>query len=397
MKQISAWIVCLLLLIHEGAPNPRPINLGSVGNVFTSSRDIGVGIVSNAGKFLPTPKGLFESGKNVIAGYPFEFVSTSINAICSAAVSTNAVIPKITPDIHKMQFQLRTPCKKYSFPLMHANEMWKSPEFDYRKKTVILATGWTTTVNETDTISQMAQAYHCRGDVNFIAVDVASYVDTLYTWSALNTEQIGENIGKGLMQLSEITPLENIHLIGHSLGAHIVGAAGRTFNYLTGKQIPRITGLDPAKPCFNEGENLSGLLRGDAQFIDVIHSNPGVLGKRDPMGDVDFYPGGLDPLPTGCLSVVCAHERAWLYYTESVYPGNENNFMAVRCSSLTRLKNNKCPGRSIPMGYASPNHLKGNYFLDVNGEAPFGMDGNKDRDERNKNCGLCPNSSGELV
>lgn len=46
--------------------------------------------------------------------------------------------------------------------------MWTSPEFDPNKKVVILATGWTTTVNETDTIDVFAKAYACRGDVNFV-------------------------------------------------------------------------------------------------------------------------------------------------------------------------------------------------------------------------------------
>lgn len=80
--------------------------------------------------------------------------------------------------------------------------------------------------------------------------------------------------------------------IGHSLGAHIVGSTGRNLNYKTSKLLPRITGLDPANPCFNEGEALTGLSRGDAEFVDIIHSNPGVLGKRDSIGDADFYPNG---------------------------------------------------------------------------------------------------------
>lgn len=78
----------------------------------------------------------------------------------------------------------------------------------------------------------------------------------------------------------------------HSLGAQIAGAIGRHFYDMTSKLLPRITGLDPANPCFNEGENLTGLSRGDAVFVDVIHSNCGVLGKKDPIGDVDFYPNG---------------------------------------------------------------------------------------------------------
>ena len=82
------------------------------------------------------------------------------------------------------------------------------------------------------------------------------------------------------------------YITGHSLGAHIAGATGREFKNLTGHSLSRITGLDPAKPCFKDGERLGGLSRGDAKFVDVIHSNNGVLGKREAIGDVDFYPDG---------------------------------------------------------------------------------------------------------
>ena len=197
------------------------------------------------------------------------------------------------------------------------------------------------------------------------------------------------HVAEGLKQLIEIVPVDNIHLIGHSLGAHIVGAAGRYFEMKTNMTIPRITGLDPAKPCFNEGESLSGLLRGDADFIDVIHSNSGVLGKRDPMGDIDFYPGGLSPLPPGCITTVCAHLRSWEYYAETIFPGNEQNFIGTRCSSLTRLREGKCPGKQVPMGYAVRTTAKGNYFLEVRPNSPYGVNGDKHRMLSYENCGIC--------
>ncbi|XP_065364901.1 vitellogenin-3-like [Calliphora vicina] len=373
--------ICLLSVINC-------VDFG-FSNVFKSTVDVTSGVAKDVANKLPTPKGLFETSKQVIAGYPFEFVSSSINKICSSALASQTITPKFSPDINKMQFQLRAACERYNFPLLKANDMWTSPHFDPSKKVVILATGWTTNVNDTDTIDEFAKAYNCRGDVNFVAVDAASFVDTLYTWSAFNTEDLGMHIAVGLQQLIKIVPLEKIHLIGHSLGAHIMGSAGRNFQWMTGKSIPHITGLDPAKPCFNEGESLSGLLRGDADFIDVIHSNPGVLGKRDPMGDIDFYPGGLDPLPTGCLSVVCAHARAWEYYAETIYPGNEYNFIGARCSSLTRLREGKCPSKEVPMGYAVPRDVKGNYFMEVKGDAPFGLNGSKHRSLSFEECGKC--------
>lgn len=46
------------------------------------------------------------------------------------------------------------------------------------------------------------------------------------------------------------------------------------------------------RPCFNEGERLMGLQRGDASFVDIIHTNVGILGIKEARGDVDFFPNG---------------------------------------------------------------------------------------------------------
>lgn len=162
------------------------------------------------------------------------------------------------------------------------------------------------------------------------------------------------------------------------MGAHIVGAIGRYYNALTSTLLPRITGLDPASPCFNEGENLNSLSRGDAIFVDVIHSNSGVLGKKEPVGDVDFYPNGVMPLPLGCLNIICAHSRSWEFFAESVKPNNQMAFLATRCNSITSLNSGKCAGKRIPMGLACPSDAKGNYFLNTKRSSPFGEQGLKE-------------------
>lgn len=45
-------------------------------------------------------------------------------------------------------------------------------------------------------------------------VDTSNFVDTLYSWSALNTEEIGNAIATALGQLIKTYPIEKIHLIG---------------------------------------------------------------------------------------------------------------------------------------------------------------------------------------
>lgn len=86
----------------------------------------------------------------------------------------------------------------------------------------------------------------------------------------------------------------------------------------------------------------------------------------------------MQPLPPGCLSITCAHQRAPEFFAESVYPGNENNFLGVKCGSLAAYVAKYCPGTPVPMGFATPQGIKGNFFLKTNDESPFGLNSTKD-------------------
>lgn len=74
----------------------------------------------------------------------------------------------------------------------------------------------------------------------------------------------------------------------------------------------------------------------------------------------------------GCMDLVCSHSRAYQFYAETVYPGNEENFQAVRCDSLLSLQNQRCKSKSIPMGINTPITAKGNYFLETYHNSPYG-------------------------
>ena len=67
--------------------------------------------------------------------------------------------------------------------------------------------------------------------------------------AAANTRVVGAAIAFMIRKMKDRgADLDNFWLIGHSLGAHIMGFVGRRV-----KGIGRITGLDPAEPRF-EGE-----------------------------------------------------------------------------------------------------------------------------------------------
>ena len=109
-------------------------------------------------------------------------------------------------------------------------------------------------------------------------------------------------------QESNINKWGTIYLIGHSLGAHISGYAAKL---VRDRKIPwtvqRITGLDPAWPCFtSDSFRLSSTLhyplyhldKTDAPFVDVIHTSgrgPGTfgLGIFQPIGRFYVYNHGF--------------------------------------------------------------------------------------------------------
>lgn len=91
--------------------------------------------------------------------------------------------------------------------------------------------------------------------------------------------------------------LDNMHMIGHSLGSHLSGYAGYTLQKQFNLLLGRITALDPAEPLFTDTDILVRLDRNDAKFVDVVHTDTlpltrGGLGMPTAIGHVDFYPNG---------------------------------------------------------------------------------------------------------
>ena len=84
--------------------------------------------------------------------------------------------------------------------------------------------------------------YLKRGDYNFITVDWENVaMAPFYIRAVVNSEVVGELTGKFINFLVEQgADLNQFHVIGFSLGAHVAGKAGATVNGL----LPRITGTN---------------------------------------------------------------------------------------------------------------------------------------------------------
>ncbi|XP_023955086.2 pancreatic triacylglycerol lipase-like [Bicyclus anynana] len=208
--------------------------------------------------------------------------------------------------------------------------------------------------------------------VSLLALDASSHIRWLYLRSSSYVRFIGTRLGQVLAAtLSNGQDPSLIHIIGNSLGGHIAGFAGKAFTSITGKLIGRISGLDPAGPCFSHVHPDLRLKHTDAAYVDVIHTNAGIFGIRDALGHKDFYPnrGTMQP---NCMLQSCSHTRSWLLYGESVmFP---RAFPAVRCKDWAAFEDGHCEHEISYMGYASKaDGETGLYFLQTDGDYPYGL------------------------
>lgn len=160
----------------------------------------------------------------------------------------------------------------------------------------VIIHGWNANKDHMAT-APIRNAYLAKDTDNLIVTDWSEGANQLYDVSRSLVPKVGLKIGEKLSKFMEKKGIQadNVHVIGHSLGAHIAGNVGK---YFKGK-LGRVTGLDPAGPLFRSF-SWDAIAPTDAQFVDVIHTGVGSLGELTQRGSVDFYPNrGFNPQP-GC-------------------------------------------------------------------------------------------------
>jgi len=246
----------------------------------------------------------------------------------------------------------------------------------------------------------MKNEFLLQGDYNVILVDWGSGSLNLYGQATANTRVVGAMVAQLIQFIQNTTDAapEDMHIIGHSLGAHVAGYAGERLTHLG-----RITGLDPAEPYFQNTEARVRLDPTDALFVDVIHTDGAAfystkhgLGMSQACGHVDYFPNGGHDQP-GCEDgivshvfneglvtgprewVACNHLRAYHLFTESI--NAVCPFEGYMCDSEDAFKNGSCvpceDGRCGFMGLhadlAKPargqTHLK--YYLTTAPHGPY--------------------------
>lgn len=224
------------------------------------------------------------------------------------------------------------------------------------RQTKVLVHGWNGNGNHRMN-NEIASAYFDRGDFNIIVVDWNRIANMNYVSAVAGVPNVGENLGNFLAWFFNTIggSWNDLHLIGFSLGAHVVGNAGRA----VGGRAARITGLDPAGPLWTMNRNALTLT--DGVYVESIHTDGRLQGIFNPISDADFYPnGGRHPQP-GCSNSNCSHSRAIFLFSSSV---RTDHFIGRQCTDINQAQSMECNGSSFNMG---------NSIINKKGRGLFGL------------------------
>ncbi|XP_053611456.1 pancreatic lipase-related protein 2-like [Plodia interpunctella] len=241
----------------------------------------------------------------------------------------------------------------------------RNSNFNPAHNTVVVVHGWLGNQN-TGINGRIRDAYLGKGDANVIVLDWRRLARSNYVTAVRGVPIVGVGLGQFVRYLVGVTgaSYDRIHLVGFSLGGHLVGNAGRE---LEGR-VARITALDPAGPLWVFNSNR--INSNDGRYVEGIHTNGALigLGYGSAIGHVDFFPNGGESQP-GCLTPICDHNRAWEFFASTV---SYNHLVGRECSNSLQISLNTCRGNQFPMGNDHMDkHGSGRYRVNTKRRYPY--------------------------
>ncbi|CAL4066620.1 unnamed protein product, partial [Meganyctiphanes norvegica] len=250
-------------------------------------------------------------------------------------------------------------------------------------------------------ILQIKNKLLTRSLCNVIAVSwYAGYYYASYWDIAARVPHVARVLAQMMNQLITLKGLDasSIHIIGHSLGAHVAGFCAKEIS----PKVARISGLDPAGPSFRKVGRLHRLDHSDADYVDILHTNGchsylvwDCFGIDENIGHSDFWPNGGVYQPS-CISSSrakhtdtrnssmnfeigdsCHHDMAYWYFLESIdyNTAGDSRFLARPCGphNWPLYLTGACPCGYLPqfMGFYADYRSPGIFYLATHSESPY--------------------------
>ncbi|XP_001607221.2 phospholipase A1 [Nasonia vitripennis] len=263
------------------------------------------------------------------------------------------------PDVHLYLYTPGNP--KRRLDPNHVSD-WLRQDYEPTKENIILIHGYAGGEDALP-MAVLRDAYIRNGSYNVFLVDWGALCAApCYPAAVSNMRPVARCLANSLTALrNHGLPIGRTSCVGHSLGAHVCGIMA---NYLLFR-MSRIVALDPARPLIRPGL-VNRLDSGDADFVEVIHTNAGYYGELGKVGHVDFCVNGGKSQPF-CENrpnhELCSHVWAVCYMAQSV--DGVHDMIAEPCSRRCPSGPRIAPrsGEVLLMGQHTPSGSKGSFCL----------------------------------
>ncbi|XP_024893850.1 phospholipase A1 member A-like [Temnothorax curvispinosus] len=266
------------------------------------------------------------------------------------------------PDVHVYLYSPGHPRGRLLDPLKQSH--WLRKDYDPTKDSAIVIHGYA----GPSTIIALKDAYLKNGSYNVFLVDWGALsARPCYAAAAWNIRPVAKCLAGTLTTLRHLgLPIARTTCVGHSMGAHICGVMTDYFSF----RMHRIIGLDPARVLVRLGL-VNRLNTGDADFVEVMHTNAGGHGEVGRVGDVDFFmnggtmqPGTMQPFCANqtMYPQTCSHLYAVCYMAQSVDNGGRS-LIAKSCfrRSPSGPRTAIRAGKYVTIGEDTPINVRGSF------------------------------------
>lgn len=264
-------------------------------------------------------------------------------------------------------------CKDYFNPTvlpwtLNESDLIRNLNYNPKFQTIILVHGYTERFNQLDWTGDLKDTVLNRDSCrwNVIGVEYGRAVQSPYAQAIANAKLVGAMIAYLIRQLNLAfnTTNNDFVLVGHSLGCHTAGFAGKK---LTDPKLRMILASEPAGPAFNRVSNSERLSPTDADLVLTVQTNQGSSflqgsGVKDPLGHYSFLVNDASAQP-GCQVINrmgnlftdglinglyaiggCSHARSIELIIAYAYEDSRNDFqvMAYRCPRYQDYDEGRC-------------------------------------------------------
>ncbi|BES95452.1 Lipase [Nesidiocoris tenuis] len=269
----------------------------------------------------------------------------------------------------------------------HMQSTINASHYQPMKKTVVLVHGYDTNAESADSVQMIKNELLKNDDMNVIGADWGPIAELPPNASlpigvavaSLQSPWVGRYIGEMISDLIDVgqSP-DDVHMVGHSLGAHIAGFAGKYLNSIN-RSVHRITALDPSSIVFTDVRVGHRLAENDAKFTDCLFTAAKTLAVGDTPCHANFYPNGCAVGQPGCeveqkysLPGGCSHSRVVELFAESINT-KPIDFPTKMCDRMPCVGNGAIcwPTSRTIMGYWANPEEKGIFYTETNGKPPY--------------------------